>query len=78
MKIAAGDITMNQATITKLPVHALRAGNILSGSRETVVTVSVGISTPRGKIDVLLEKGGRYRTGTWGRHTMVNVVERGQ
>ena len=69
---------MNQATIAKIPVHALREGNILAVSGETVVSISAGISTPRGKMDVILEKGGRYRTGTWGRHTMVNVVERGQ
>lgn len=57
----------------RLPVHALKAGDILSGSRETVISVQAGVRTPRGKMEVTLEKDGRRRTSLWGRHTVVNI-----
>jgi hypothetical protein len=70
---------MSSTTQTRqVPVHALRPGDILSGSRETVVSVSAGIHTQRNKMEAVLEKNGRRRLGVWGRHTLVNVVERGQ
>jgi hypothetical protein len=68
------------AQTIKTPVRALHAfiGDIISGSGETIICVSVGVRTPRGKVDVVLEKNGRRRTATWGANTIVGVLERRQ
>jgi hypothetical protein len=62
------------AETIKLPVHALQSGDVTTGSGETIVSVSAGVRTPRGKMDVVLEKAGRRRTSVWGRHTAINVM----
>jgi hypothetical protein len=66
------------AQIIKIPVRALHAfiGDTVSGSGETIITVSVGVRTPRGKVDIVLEKNGRRRTGTWGANTIIGVISK--
>lgn len=56
----------------KVQARALQRGDI-TGSGETVVGVSAGIRTPRGRIEITLEKDGRRRTSIWGAYTMINV-----
>lgn len=58
----------------KLPVHVLRAGDVTTATRETVINVSAGVRTPRGKMDVVLEKDGRRYARVWGRNTLINIV----
>lgn len=57
--------------------HKLAARHLMPGDKvgsgETIVCVSAGARTPRGKIEVTLEKGGRRRTSLWGAATVVNV-----
>lgn len=62
--------------ITKVPVHALRKGDVLSGTGETVVQVSRGARTPAGKSEVIIEKNGYRRLVLWGTHTQVGVTQR--
>jgi hypothetical protein len=57
----------------RIPARALRAGDMVS-SGETVVSVSAGISTPRGKVDVTLARGERRRTAAWGASTLVTAT----
>lgn len=52
----------------------LRHGDVTAGSGETIVNVSAGVRTPRGKVDVVLAKNGRQRVAQWGASTMVAVV----
>lgn len=56
----------------KLPARALLSGDQV-GSGEIVVSVSAGIRTPRGKVEVTLEKDGRRRTSLWGASTLINI-----
>lgn len=58
------------------PVLALRAGDVLHATGQTIISVSAGISTPRGKMDVVLEKNGQRRTATWNRSTMISIKNR--
>lgn len=54
-------------------------GDILCGSKETVVNVYTGIKTPSGYVNVHLsnERNGILRGAVWRRNTMINV-ERGK
>lgn len=56
----------------KVPARALQRGDV-TGSGETIVSVSAGICTPRAKVEVTLEKDGRRRTSLWGAATVINV-----
>jgi hypothetical protein len=56
----------------KLPARALLNGDQV-GSGETIVSVSAGVRTPRGMVEVTLEKGGRYRRALWGAFAIINV-----
>lgn len=60
----------------KVPTYALRSGDITWGTGEVILSVSAGLRTPRGKMDVILEKNGRRRTATWGRHTLIGIENR--
>jgi hypothetical protein len=60
----------------KAPARHLMAGDRV-GSGETIVSVSAGIRTPRGKVEVVLEKGERRRCAIWGAHTVINVKREG-
>jgi hypothetical protein len=50
-------------------------GDILKGSGERVVSVSEGVSTPKGKMDVTLDspRTNERRVAQWGRNTTINV-----
>lgn len=56
----------------KISARHLMSGDLV-GSGETIVSVSAGVRTPRGKVEVTLEKGGRRRTSLWGAPTFVNI-----
>lgn len=45
----------------------------LTGSDECVLSVSAGVRTPRGKVEVTLEKAGRRRMSVWGASTIISV-----
>lgn len=56
----------------KVPARCLMPGDQV-GAGETIVRVSAGLRTPRGKVEVTLEKDGRRRTSLWGAATIVNI-----
>lgn len=57
----------------KVQARALQRGDI-TGSGETIVSVSAGARTARGKVEVTLEERDGYRrTLVWGAYTMINV-----
>ena len=56
----------------KVQARYLQAGDII-GSGETVKGVSAGVQTPRGKIEIILDKDGRSRMSIWGAYTLINV-----
>lgn len=60
----------------KAPARCLLAGDQV-GSGEIVVSVSAGIRTPRGKVEVVLRKGERRRLTIWGANTIINVKREG-
>ncbi len=56
----------------KVPALYLMVGDE-TGSGETIVSVSAGVRTPRGKVEVTLEKGEQRRCALWGAYTIINV-----
>lgn len=58
----------------KLRIQAqhLQPGDIV-GSGETVQSVSIGVKTPKGKVDVWLASKYIDRLAHWGKYTMINV-----
>ncbi|WP_407122824.1 hypothetical protein [Bradyrhizobium sp. STM 3561] len=56
----------------KVPARHLLRGDIV-GSGEVVIAVSTGSRTPRGKIEVLLEKNDRRRIALWGAGSTINI-----
>jgi hypothetical protein len=62
-----------QANKLKIPARYLLAGDRLC-TGETIVTVSRGVRTPSGKVEVTLEKNGQCRTPLWGASTTINVL----
>ncbi|RXT48758.1 hypothetical protein [Bradyrhizobium betae] len=62
----------NQSTFVKVPARHLLRGDV-TGSGEIVLSVSVGAKTPRGMVDVLLEKGDRKRSAIWNARTIIGV-----
>lgn len=57
-----------------IPARALLAGDIV-GSGETVLRVSAGVRTPRGKVDVRLRRpDGRERVAQWGASTVIRAT----
>ena len=61
----------------KVPARSLMTGDRVS-SGETVVNVSAGVRTPRGKVEIILQKGDRRRCAVWGAHTIINVKREGR
>ena len=57
---------------SKVCARYLQAGDVV-GSGETVIQTSAGVRTPRGKIEVILEKDGKRRLAIWGASTTINV-----
>ncbi|SFO74578.1 hypothetical protein SAMN05216330_104469 [Bradyrhizobium sp. Ghvi] len=58
--------------LIRVPARHLFRGDV-TGSGETVLSVSAGARTPRGKVEVSLEQGGRQRTALWNAHTIIGV-----
>lgn len=57
----------------RVPALLLLPGDQV-GSGEIVLGVSRGAWTPRGKVEVILEKGDHCRSATWGAHTIINAT----
>lgn len=62
----------NQGTLVKVPARHLLRGDV-TGSGEVVLSVSAGAKTPRGMLDVLLQKGERKRAAIWSARTIIGV-----
>ncbi|WP_027530329.1 hypothetical protein [Bradyrhizobium sp. WSM3983] len=45
----------------------------MTSSNETVLGISAGVATPRGKVEVSLEKAGRKRLAIWNARTIIVV-----
>ncbi len=56
----------------KVPARALQRGDV-TGSGETIVNVCAGVRTPRGKVEVTLDKSGRRRLSVWNAATLITV-----
>lgn len=58
----------------KLKVQAqhLQPGDVV-GSGEIVSSVSAGTRTPKGKVEVCLDRGPAFRMAIWGKYTMINI-----
>jgi len=62
----------NKSTLVKVPARHLVRGDV-TGSGEVVLSVSAGAKTPRGMVDVLLQKGERKRAAIWNARTIIGV-----
>lgn len=58
--------------LTKVPARALKSGDRV-GSGELVKWVGIGVRTPRGKVEVYLDKEGHRRIAIWNASTLINV-----
>lgn len=56
----------------KVPARYLQSGDRV-GSGEIVAWVGFGVRTPRGKVEVLLEKDGGRRLAVWNASTLISV-----
>jgi hypothetical protein len=56
----------------KVCARYLMPGDV-TGSGETVIKTSAGTKTPRGKIEIVLEKNGHRRLAVWGASTIIGV-----
>lgn len=64
--------SLPKPAIAKVAARYLSKGDQV-GSGETIVNVAVGIRTPRGKVEVTLEKDGQRRCAIWGASTVITV-----
>ncbi|WP_441258975.1 hypothetical protein AB7008_15110 [Bradyrhizobium sp. 521_C7_N1_3] len=64
-------ITPNARRV-RVPARALMSGDVTS-SGETVLGVSTGVATPRGKVEVSLSKGHFGRVAVWNAGTIIVV-----
>ena len=56
----------------RVPARLLLKGDV-TGSNETVLGVSAGVATPRGKVEVVLDNAGRRRKAVWNAGTIIVV-----
>lgn len=63
--------TVNTIRI-RVPARLLLKGDV-TGSNETVLGISAGVATPRGKVEVFLDKAGRQRKAFWNAGTIIVV-----
>lgn len=61
-----------ESHLVKVPARLLQRGDV-TGSGEVVLSVSAGARTPRGMVDVLLQKGDRKRAAIWNAKTIIGV-----
>jgi hypothetical protein len=66
----------SNSAVVKVPSRHLLRGDI-TGSGEVVLSVSAGAKTPRGMVDVVLQKGERKRAAIWNARTIIGVHRRG-
>lgn len=59
----------------RVQARALQQGDVV-GSGETVAWVGVGVRTPAGRVEVILDKDGRRRIALWRAGTMIGVSKR--
>jgi hypothetical protein len=64
---------MQKPTKLKVPARSLQVGDAV-GSGEIVASVTTALRTPRGNVEVMLEKNGRRRLSFWGADTLINVT----
>ena len=57
----------------RVPAQYLQAGDVV-GSGEVIVSVQVGIRTPRGQVEVVLIRGGVARLAFWKKATFINAT----
>lgn len=58
--------------IERVPARYLIKGDRV-GSGEVVIGVEAGIRTPRGKVEVLLQRGDNCRRAIWGASTVITI-----
>jgi hypothetical protein len=62
-------------TSTKRAARDLQPGDVLNGSRETVIRVERGVRTPAGKVEVFLKRTDEStRIGIWNASTMIGIT----
>lgn len=61
-----------KSQLVKVPARLLQRGDV-TGSGEVVLSVGAGARTPRGMVDVLLQKGERKRAAIWNAKTIIGV-----
>lgn len=60
--------------VLRVPAKDLRPGDFCAASRQTVIAVAVGATTPPRKIEVTLEReNGTRRVAQWNRSTVIGV-----
>ena len=67
-----GWLKQRRVASMKVCARYLMPGDVI-GSGETVKQTSAGVRTPRGKIEIVLEKDGKRRLAIWGASTTINV-----
>lgn len=65
-------IATNPSQLVRVPARHLLRGDV-TGSGEVVLSVSAGARTPRGMVDVLLQKAERKRAAIWNAKTIIGV-----
>lgn len=60
--------------VAKLKVQAqhLEVGDIV-GTGETILYVGQGVRTPKGCVDIVVQKGNKKRSSVWRKYTMIGV-----
>lgn len=62
---------MSQAQAQAQAQH-LQIGDIV-GTGETILYVGQGVRTPKGCVDIVVQKGDKKRSSVWRKHTMIGV-----
>ena len=68
--------TISEDVAMRVPVRNLQLGDVIT-SGETIIGVREGLRTPKGKLEVTLQRGDSRWTVLWGRGTTINVKREG-
>lgn len=61
-------------TVVRIEAQSLRPGDVLAATGAVILNASAGVSTPRGKVDVIFRrKDGSLSRGCWGKTTTIGV-----